>query len=62
MWSIGAAIYVLGMFPLLYVYQQGDAGIGLIDYVAIFGAFVVMFGQAFVAFLPEKKDTKLQKK
>ena len=62
MWSIGAVIYVLGMFPLLIIYQQGDAGFGLIDLIATFGAFVVMFGQAFAVFWPEKKETKLQKK
>lgn len=55
-WVIGAAIYVLGMFPLFYVYQfQGDATYGLIDYIATFGAFLVM-GQAFVTFWPTKKQ------
>ena len=62
MWSIGAAIYVLGMFPIFILYQQGDAGFSLIDYISIFGAFVVMFGQAFVFFWPKKKETKLQEK
>ncbi|HKW05216.1 MAG TPA: hypothetical protein VJN71_07965 [Nitrososphaerales archaeon] len=55
-WSIGAAIYVLGMFPLFYLYQfQGDTTYGLIDFIATFGAFLVM-AQAFVTFWPSKKQ------
>lgn len=58
-WTIGAIIYVLGMFPLFYVYSfQGDAGYGLIDLIATFGGFVVMFGQAFMVFLPSGQQKK----
>ncbi|MGI0078526.1 MAG: hypothetical protein ACRECH_02780 [Nitrososphaerales archaeon] len=57
-WTIGAAIYVLGMFPLFYLYQfQGDAGYGVIDFIATFGAFLVM-AHAFVALFPEKNEAK----
>ena len=59
LWSIGAAIYVLGMFPLFYLYQfQHDTSYGLIDFFATTGAFIVMFGMGFGALWPEKNESK----
>ncbi len=57
LWLIGAAIYVGGMFPMFYTYQfNGDTTFGLVDILATFGGFLVMFGQAFVSFMPDKKE------
>lgn len=48
LWLIGAIIYVLGMFPLFYLYQAAplDRFGGLITnmtYISIFGAVGVLF-------------------
>ena len=61
-WIIGVAIYVIGMFPVFYLYQfHGDTSYGITDVFSSIGAFLVM-GYAFMAFLPEKREAKLQKK
>ncbi len=61
-WIVGAAIYVIGMFPIFYLYQfQGDTSYGLTDAFSSLGAFLVM-GYAFMAFLPQKREEKIPKK
>ena len=61
-WVIGAIIYVLGMFPMFYVYQyQGSTDYGLIDYLATFGAFLVL-AQAIFAIKDDKPINVQHKK
>jgi hypothetical protein len=51
--AIGAVIYVLGMFLLLYVYQMNPGSnyttIPTVSLVSIFGAIGLLFAQLFVA-------------